>query len=90
MDRFKGFINVVVIQHIAIYIPVWIDLKDRWNRKNADIFNLYIPVWIDLKVEKTTVLMSQSILYIPVWIDLKVSECLYRFAPRNGFTFQYG
>ena len=27
MDRFEGFINVVVIQHIAIYIPVWIDLK---------------------------------------------------------------
>ena len=71
MDRFKGFINVVVIQHIAIYIPVWIDLKIGSVKSNLGHTSLYIPVWIDLKKVSAAQTERYNSLYIPVWIDLK-------------------
>ena len=49
MDRFEESRHGETAQSWQIYIPVWIDLKQSWQRKTAQSWQIYIPVWIDLK-----------------------------------------
>ena len=50
MDRFERCYIILILFLPAIYIPIWIDLKEAIIADMRRCGGIYIPIWIDLKV----------------------------------------
>ena len=79
----------MITTRLCIYIPVWIDLKERLLSAEFLQISIYIPVWIDLKLLDDELREKVIKIYIPVWIDLKTASLIKQLF-KAVFTFQYG
>ena len=74
MDRFERTKHCLTVRIWHIYIPIWIDLKER-NLRNGKVRNRHLHSNMDRfeSSRRPSFLFGKNI-YIPIWIDLKAER----------------